>query len=151
MRHICSYPEQDISDSDKLVNYKDMEQDEYLLPLPRPVDVNDALPVVLNQMSILSKIERNSKNKVKICLSGKELETSFKHDDQLAVVMHIEGAECIDKIFIISKLYFELVLDQLGQFGQDLLFLQRVFLCFSNFTRYWRWFNRNRNRTNKKL
>ena len=57
-------PEQDISDSDKLVNYKDMEQDEYLLPLPRPVDVNDALPVVLNQLSILSKIERNSKNKV---------------------------------------------------------------------------------------
>ena len=49
-------PEQDISDSDKLVNYKDMEQDEYLLPLPRPVDVNDALPVVLNQLSILSKI-----------------------------------------------------------------------------------------------
>ena len=81
-------PEQDISDSDKLVNYKDMVQDEYSLPLPRPVDVKDSLPVVLHQISILSKIERNSKNKVKICLSGKDLETSFKHDDQLSVVMH---------------------------------------------------------------
>ena len=64
-------PEQDISDSDKLVNYKDMEQDEYLLPLPRPVDVNDALPVVLNQLSILSKIERNSKIKLRFVYLAK--------------------------------------------------------------------------------
>ena len=55
-------PEHAISDSDKLVNYKDMEQDEYSLPLPGSVDVNDALPIVLNQISILSKIERNSGN-----------------------------------------------------------------------------------------
>ncbi len=107
-------PEQDISDSDKLVNYKDMEKDEYLLTLPRPVDVNDALPVVLNQLSILSKIERNSKNKVKICLSGKDLETSFKHYDQLSVVMHIEGAECIDKNFYNLETLFRAGLRSIG-------------------------------------
>ena len=93
-------PEHAISDSDKLVNYKDMEQDEYSLPLPRSVDVNDALPIVLNQISILSKIERKSGNRVKICLSSEDLETSFNGDNyQLSVVMHIEGAECIDKNF----------------------------------------------------
>ena len=42
------------------------------------------------------------------------METSFNHDDQLAVVMHIEGAECIDKNFYNLETLFRAGLRSIG-------------------------------------
>ena len=47
---------------------------------------------------MLSQIEQHSKGEVKICHSSKELNQSFQ-ENTLSIIMHIEGAECIDKNF----------------------------------------------------
>ena len=91
-------PEAEISTSDKPIRYDDMEKDEYSLPLPDLIGSDQALPIVIRKISLLSQIEKHSQGKVKICLSGSDLEKSF-HQRSLSILMHIEGAECIDDNF----------------------------------------------------
>ena len=91
-------PEVGVIDSDNPVRYDDMEKDEYSLPLPDLLKADVALPIVIRKISLLSEIEKNSKGQVKVCLNGQELEQSFQ-DNKLAIIMHIEGAECIDENF----------------------------------------------------
>jgi membrane dipeptidase len=91
-------PEAEVNSSDKPIRYDEMEKDEYSLPLPDLIGSDQALPIVIRKISLLSQIEKHSQGKVKICLSGSELENSFQ-ERSLSVVMHIEGAECIDDNF----------------------------------------------------
>ena len=56
------------------------------------------ITIVIRKISLLSEIEKNSQGQVKICLTGDDLENSFKHNT-LSIIMHIEGAECIDENF----------------------------------------------------
>ena len=91
-------PEAEVSSSDKPIRYDDMEKDEYSLPLPDLIGSDQALPIVIRKISLLSQIEKHSQGKVKICLSGSDLEKSF-HQRSLSILMHIEGAECIDDNF----------------------------------------------------
>ena len=91
-------PEAAVTDSDKPIKYDDMEKDEYSLPLPELIGSDIALPIVMRKISLLSQIEKNSQGEVKICLNGEELEHSF-NNRPLSIIMHIEGAECIDNNF----------------------------------------------------
>ena len=91
-------PEAEVSTSDKPIRYDDMEKDEYSLPLPDLIGSDQALPIVIRKISLLSQIEKHSQGKVKICLSGLDLEKSFQQRS-LSILMHIEGAECIDDNF----------------------------------------------------
>ena len=91
-------PEAEVSTSDKPIRYDDMEKDEYSLPLPDLIGSDQALPIVIRKISLLSQIEKHSQGKVKICLSGSDLEKSF-HQRSLSILMHIGGAECIDDNF----------------------------------------------------
>ena len=91
-------PEVGVVDSDKPVKYDDMEKDEYSLPLPDLIGADIALPVVIRKISLLSEIEKNSQGQVKVCLTGDDLENSFEQN-ALSIIMHIEGAECIDENF----------------------------------------------------
>lgn len=106
-------PEAEVTDSDKPIRYDDMEKDEYSLPLPDLIDSNIALPIVQKKISLLSQIEKFSQGKVKICLSGKELEQHF-HKETLSIIMHIEGAECIDDNFYNLESLYQAGLRSIG-------------------------------------
>tara|TARA_Y100000996_G_scaffold404555_1_gene378770 strand:+ start:1194 stop:2270 length:1077 start_codon:yes stop_codon:yes gene_type:complete len=91
-------PEAEVTDSDKPIRYDDMLKDKYSLPLPDLIGSNVALPIVKKKILLLSQIEQHSKGEVKICHSSKELNQSFQ-ENTLSIIMHIEGAECIDENF----------------------------------------------------
>ena len=49
-------PEAEIDSSDKPIRYDDMEKDEYSLPLPDLIGCDQALPIVIRKISLLSQI-----------------------------------------------------------------------------------------------
>tara|TARA_Y100000768_G_scaffold94013_1_gene68036 strand:+ start:671 stop:1747 length:1077 start_codon:yes stop_codon:yes gene_type:complete len=106
-------PEAEVTDSGKPIHYDDMNKDEYSLPLPNLIDSNEALPIVMKKISILSQIEKHSNGRIKICRSGNELQQSFL-ENSLSIIMHIEGAECIDENFYNLETLYSLGLRSIG-------------------------------------
>ena len=106
-------PEAAVTDSDKPIRYDDMENDVYSLPLPDLIGSDIALPIVMRKISLLSQIEKYSQGEAKICLSGFDLEQSF-NKRSLSMIMHIEGAECIDKNFYNLEALYRAGLRSLG-------------------------------------
>jgi len=70
----------------------------YDLPLPPPLQQQDALEVVLGKVALLARIEKASAGRARICLTAADIRECL---DQgiLAMIMHIEGAEAIDRDF----------------------------------------------------
>ena len=62
---------------------------------PRAVEVTDAQRAVFTMASLLFRIERDSKGRVRVCRNVGDIESCLA-DDALAAVLHIEGAEAID-------------------------------------------------------
>ena len=82
-----------------------MNQNEYDFPLPSPISTEFALDSTMSMVDILKKIETNSKNNIEICTSGNQLNKCIM-DNKIGVILHIEGAECIDENFKnLDKLY----------------------------------------------
>jgi len=106
-------PEVKVDSSDKPIRYDEMKKDKYSLPLPDLIGSDQALPIVIRKISLLSQIEKHSQGKVKICLSGSDLEKSFQ-ERSLSVLMHIEGAECIDDNFYNLEALYRSGLRSLG-------------------------------------
>jgi membrane dipeptidase len=106
-------PEVKVDSSDKPIRYDEMKKDKYSLPLPDLIGRDQALPIVIRKISLLSQIEKHSQGKVKICLSGSDLEKSFQ-ERSLSVLMHIEGAECIDDNFYNLEALYRSGLRSLG-------------------------------------
>jgi membrane dipeptidase len=67
----------------------------YTLPLPAPLNPEEARNSIVKELAILLKIERASKNAVAICRSVAEISSAIGRQ-ALAVVVHLEGAEAID-------------------------------------------------------
>ena len=67
-------------------------------PAPPAVDVAEAQRVVFAMASLLFRIERESKGRVRVCRTAGDIERCLA-DDVLAAVLHIEGAEAIDANF----------------------------------------------------
>lgn len=74
---------------------QDMVDEEYHLPLPQEIDVDTALPKVLEQLALLIRIERESKGKLKICTTADQVQKCLS-SGVIAAVVHMEGAEAID-------------------------------------------------------
>lgn len=68
---------------------------QYALPLPEPLDMNEARRSVLGELAILMKIARASQGAVAVCTSVAEIKSAIARQ-ALAVVVHIEGADAID-------------------------------------------------------
>ncbi|MGA0972353.1 MAG: dipeptidase [Candidatus Puniceispirillaceae bacterium] len=68
----------------------------YDLPLPPEITVDEALPVAVAQAAILHRMEQAGY--LKICTSTAMLEASIANGE-IAAIMHIEGAEPIDRDF----------------------------------------------------
>lgn len=58
--------------------------------------IDDALPKVLQQLALLIRIEKESNGKFKICTTAEEVRGCY-HKGIIAAVIHMEGAEAIDK------------------------------------------------------
>ena len=68
---------------------------QYALPLPAPLNLEDARNSIVKELAILLKIERAAKGSVAICKSVAEIRSAIGRE-ALAVVAHLEGAEAID-------------------------------------------------------
>ncbi len=82
---------EDLDELDRL-----MQGESYDIPLPEPIPASKALPVALSMIAILLRIEAASKGTVRVCRTASEISTCFE-TGTLATVLHIEGAEAIDR------------------------------------------------------
>lgn len=88
-----------------------MQSEHYDLPLPAPIDVQDALPVALQQVAILARLEELGV--LKICTTTADIETCMQ-DGEIAAIMHIEGCEAIDPDFHSLEVLYRAGLRSLG-------------------------------------
>ena len=82
------------------------------------VELAAAQRTVLSMVSLLLRIERESKGRVRICRNVTDIQQALK-DDVLAPVLHIEGAEAIDPNFELLDVLYEAGLRSLGPVGAD--------------------------------
>ena len=82
-----------------------MESGNYDFPLPEPISYDHAIKVTNVMIEILNKIIDLSNGKIVLCKSGKDIDEIYKNNN-VGVILHIEGAEAIDKDFkSLEKLY----------------------------------------------
>ena len=86
------------SEMDKDVRYEQMQQASYDLPMPDEISVDQALPYVMAMAAILSRIEQCANGQAFVCRSAGQIRRCFENN-HLAMVMHMEGAEAIDRDF----------------------------------------------------
>jgi membrane dipeptidase len=91
--------------------YAQMRQDSYDLPLPAEISQAEALPAVLRQAAILSRLEADGA--LKICTSTPEIRDCLQ-SGTMAAIMHIEGAEAIDTDFEVLEVLYRAGLRSLG-------------------------------------
>ncbi|WP_371170747.1 dipeptidase [Aliiroseovarius sp. 2305UL8-7] len=72
---------------------EEMTKPTYDLPLPDPIDWEDAFPVVMSQAAILFDLEE--RGALTVCRSAADLRAALSAG-KLAAIFHIEGAEAID-------------------------------------------------------
>jgi membrane dipeptidase len=84
--YVPSHDEDDGHDSE-------MQKPQYDLPLPPAIPMQEALPVVMQQASILHRMQ--AQGHVRICLSTDDIRAAF-NENRIAAIMHIEGAEGLD-------------------------------------------------------
>lgn len=73
--------------------FEEMAKPTYDLPLPDPIDWEDAFPVVMSQAAILFDLEKQGA--LKVCKTAAEIRETLG-SGKLAAIFHIEGAEAID-------------------------------------------------------
>ncbi|MEO1312402.1 MAG: dipeptidase [Pseudomonadota bacterium] len=76
--------------------FKEMTKTSYDLPLPDPIDWEDAFPVVMAQTAILFDLEK--RGALTVCRSAAEIQATLDAGG-IAAIFHIEGAEAIDPDF----------------------------------------------------
>ncbi|MEM7489108.1 MAG: dipeptidase [Pseudomonadota bacterium] len=70
-----------------------MRQPSYDIPLPDPIECEDALPVALGQAAVLFALERD--DVLRVCRTVAEIEAA-RAEGRIAAILHMEGAEAID-------------------------------------------------------
>jgi membrane dipeptidase len=83
-------PEDDPHADDMMVNAS------YDLPLPPSLDQPYALDATLHMAAILIRVERESRGAVRLCRTGADIDRA-RQEGAVAAVLHIEGAEAIDR------------------------------------------------------
>jgi len=88
-----------------------MSSSEYHVPLPAPVDQQSALNVVMEEAAILFRLE--ALKALTICKTTADLRSCI-NNNQIAAIMHIEGAEAIDPSLHTLDVLYEAGLRSLG-------------------------------------
>jgi len=90
-----------------------MEKKRYDFQLPQPISHDHAIDTTIKMISILNQIIDSSEEKIVLCKSGLDFKKAYKNN-QVGIMLHIEGAEAIDNSFkSLDKLY-ELGLRSIG-------------------------------------
>ena len=74
---------------------KQMTGGQYALPLPPPLEMDEARKSLSGELAILLRIVRASRGAVAICKTAAEIKAAIERGT-LAVVLHLEGCEAID-------------------------------------------------------
>jgi membrane dipeptidase len=82
-------------------------------PAPPAVDMAEAQRVTFAMASLMFRIERESKSRVRVCRDVGDIETCLA-ENALAAVLHIEGAEAIDANFEVLDVLHAAGLRSLG-------------------------------------
>ena len=82
-------------------------------PAPPAVDAAEAQRVVFAMASLLFRIERESRGRLRVCRNAGDIESCLA-DGVLAAVLHIEGAEAIDADFQLLDMLYAAGLRSLG-------------------------------------
>ena len=90
-----------------------MTGQQYALPLPPPLSMDEARKSTVAELAILLKIERASRGAVAICRTATEVKLAIARE-ALAVVVHIEGAEAIDGDLTFLEVLYAAGLRSLG-------------------------------------
>ena len=101
------------SPPDNAERYAMMEQAPYDVPLPAAMSADEAAPVALAMADLLFDIEARSSGQVKVCRTSGDIRECVA-SGTLAVVMHIEGAEAIDREFKALEAFYQTGLRSLG-------------------------------------
>ena len=96
---------------DALAKQAMMSQLSYDMPLPPAIDTGPALGVALAQAALLHRLE--AAGWLHICTSTLGIETAIKAG-KLAAIMHMEGAEAIDRDFVNLDMFRRAGLCSLG-------------------------------------
>ncbi len=83
------------------------------MPSPPAIALADAQRTVFAMMSLMYRIARESRGRLRVCRTADEIETCL-HDGALAAVLHIEGAEAIDTDFEVLDVLHAAGLRSLG-------------------------------------
>ena len=89
----------------------EMNKPAYDLPLPEALEFSEASNIALRQASILIRL--HEQNALEICTTSKQIADCFKRD-KLAAIMHIEGAEAIDRDLHALDVFYRAGLRSIG-------------------------------------
>lgn len=89
----------------------EMTKDTYDLPLPDPIDWEDAFPVVMAQAAILFDLEK--RGALVVCRSVADIRAAHAAG-KMAAIFHIEGAEAIDPEFHTLEVLYQAGLRSIG-------------------------------------
>ncbi|MEM7058665.1 MAG: dipeptidase [Pseudomonadota bacterium] len=88
-----------------------MENPPYAIDNPPPVPFDQAIPVVLKQIALLSALEREGL--VRICTEAAQIADCLANGP-MAAILHFEGSEAIDPDFQALEVYYRAGLRSLG-------------------------------------
>ncbi|WP_108663264.1 dipeptidase [Acuticoccus kandeliae] len=94
------------------LDYSAMAKSRFSVPLPPEVPHDSAVAAAATQISILTNLERAGE--VTICKSAEMLEGAITSDGPLAAILHIEGAEAIDRDLALLDVFHAAGLRSLG-------------------------------------
>lgn len=95
------------------LNFDELKGESYEVPLPPPLSVEQALPVVLRQAELLHRFAEQSSGRLKLCCSVADIKQTVE-TGAAAAVMHLEGAEAIDDELLNLDVLYKLGLRSLG-------------------------------------
>jgi membrane dipeptidase len=88
---------------DLKARYAELSKPQYDLPLPTPLAQDAALPVIMQEIAILLRLQEIGA--LKICHSTADMRACFA-SGKMAAIMHMEGAEAIDAdLHVLDVLY----------------------------------------------
>ncbi len=90
-----------------------MRKAEYDVPLPQPAELTQAQVVAFEMISLLFRIVRLSDGGVRLCRDVADIRASIEAGS-LATVLHLEGAESIDRDFRVLEILYEAGLRSIG-------------------------------------
>lgn len=95
------------------MNFEKMDGGGYRLPLPPPMDYNEALPVAVKQIALFLRLIAASDGALVACTSRAQIDQCVSNQ-QIAVVLHMEGAEAIDTELLALDVWYAAGLRSLG-------------------------------------